>query len=446
MVCVLNSWLTSDACAQVRLAGDLGTVDFVVDKLKAGRAAKLVFFNVPDDGCCVPEEEGLLWHKTLYDLISESISKMTHGRVRHVLMLLLVHATLYCPSDHAAAPMVSDTSDLGSPVWEGLSVPPDVEERGRGLWLGTAHGVVYKSEAESSIKTVEPSPSSAHGEEVAAEGGEPPAAAPTASTTEGPPAVTARLQRVDVAVSMGNGNVRVVGGEAVGGREAVMTVILFIRLHWDRIPGLRGGGVDGLDFFFSFPDRGGVELGEGRGLEGAILVAALNALSRRDAQVAPETAISLEVDELGQVLGAEVGRPVRPGVVDAIRALAATPGCKRLLVPKALATAAGVGEKIVGVDDVAGLLTSAMDVALAPMTRFHRLHFPVVEVWPAPPDDDTAAADSAASADGAAGVDEAASAEGAAGAEEARRLLAERRLPAWRRLRARTTRQPLLSR
>ena len=85
---MLNSWLTSDACAQVRLAGDLGTVDFVFDKLKAGRAAKLVFFNVPDDGVRGPEEEGLLWLKTVFDLILNSISDMSHGR-REALMLFV---------------------------------------------------------------------------------------------------------------------------------------------------------------------------------------------------------------------------------------------------------------------------------------------------------------------------------------------------------------------
>lgn len=231
--------------------------------------------------------------------------------------------------------------------------------------MGVAQGLVFASTHKSQSSV----PGAGVTGEVAVAGGGEPAAAP-APPAMAEPILQAKLQAVEVAVCRGRGDVRVVGGEAVGGREAVIRVVRYLEQHWDRIPGLRGGGVESLDFFVAFPARAGLVIGSGDGLEGAILVAAVAALTGRGPEAVPSgTVVGVSIDGRSMVVGgAGETRPVRAGVKEAVEVLASTSGVKKILLSTGVLRGGDLnGPKLVGVDDVAGLLAGTLNVVLLPI-------------------------------------------------------------------------------
>lgn len=208
-------------------------------------------------------------------------------------------------------------------------------------------------------------------EDVAAGGGEGGGAPQRAAAAEH--VLEARVQRVEVLVSKGRGDVRIVGGDAVGGREAVLTVLRFVEQQWERIPGLRRGGIRGLDFYIAFPGRGGAVLGAGHGLEGAVLVATISALAGKRADEAK--AIWSDLRETGQVHGGRGEAVVlQAGAREAIDALADLPSVEAILAPESvLMQCRPTHTKLRGVEDAGQLLSQALGIAMAPVKKHWRV-------------------------------------------------------------------------
>lgn len=145
-----------------------------------------------------------------------------------------------------------------------------------------------------------------------------------------------------------------------------------------------------LDFYVSFPERGGAVLGAGHGLEGAILLAMLDALVSKSpgpellGRGASGTAVWLPLRESGRVNGGEDAERVelQPEAKEALLGLAAVPAVKRVVLPQGLVTTSLPDhEKIEGVSDVEQLLALVCDMAVDPVQPSCRVMVSDVQVF-----------------------------------------------------------------
>lgn len=159
----------------------------------------------------------------------------------------------------------ADVPGIGLPAWDGLEGARNdkagVEGGGRGLWYGEAEAVFFQG--RDSVEGPQHVAQQQPGSELAPGGGEAAMGGQAAALGGGRPGIGARVQRVEVCISKGTGQVSVVGCGEGEGRKAVLRTLRVLNQLWVRIPGLRGGGIAGLDFYFVFPGRQGERLGGG---------------------------------------------------------------------------------------------------------------------------------------------------------------------------------------
>lgn len=283
---------------------------------------------------------------------------------------------------------------LGRPAWDGLEGTAHgqagVEGHGRSLWFGEAEALVFcqrgVDKRSDRQQQQQPPPEQQPTEVVAAGGGAAAAAETQQEETAADP--LARAQRVEVVVCKGTGNVSVVGGDAVGGKDAVLAARRYLGQHWSRIPGLRSGGLEELDVFVSFPDRDGVKLGGSEGLEGAILVATVGALLGRGRKAGTRgVPIWAPLYGAGTVFDGGAEQVVlTPGAAQAIGALAASPGVNKVVLPKRIAEKCVEGrddandDKFAGVTNADDLLSVVLGIELQPLARYRRVEITGVRV------------------------------------------------------------------